>query len=83
MREEPPPRRATRNAAMRSLFYSLLSLATVATTLAAEAPDAKRADKSTEDWEDVEPDTIFNGQTVPPMKEIGRDLEKEISHGNS
>lgn len=76
---------------MRSIFYSLLSLATIATTLAIESqpkepkePKAKKPAVSTDDWDDTEkvPDTIFNGQTVPPMTELGTNLETEIDHGN-
>lgn len=70
---------------MRSLFYSLLSLATIASTLAvdnAAASAAKRADAD-EDWEDIVPDTVFNGQTVPPMPVLDiKNLDEEISHGN-
>lgn len=67
---------------MRSIFYSLLSLATIATTLATDAakPTSENAD---DDWEEKVPDTIFNGQTVPPMKELGvADLEDAITKGN-
>jgi protein disulfide-isomerase len=67
---------------MRSVIYSLLSLATLATALAIETktPEATTAD---DDWDDKQPDTIFNGQTVPPMIELGQDsLDKEISTGN-
>lgn len=67
---------------MRSIFYSLLSLATIATTVVAEASGTKGAGKDGDDWEEVVPDTIFNGQTVPPMKELGTELDSEISHGN-
>lgn len=64
---------------MRSLLYSLLSLATVATTLAGDAPAAN----SDDDWEEKVPDTIFNGQTVPPMKELDSvHIEEDISKGN-
>jgi protein disulfide-isomerase len=65
---------------MRSLFYSLLSLATVATTIAADTTTSKAGD----DWDDdVVPDTIFNGQTVPPMKEMRPDTFKaDIDKGN-
>jgi len=70
---------------MRSIFYSLLSLATIASTLAvdnAAASAAKRADAD-DDWEDKVPDTIFNGQTVPPMPVLDmKTLDKEIGHGN-
>jgi protein disulfide-isomerase len=70
---------------MRSIFYSLLSLATIASTLAvdnAAASAAKRADAG-DDWEDKVPDTVFNGQTVPPMKVLDiKTLDKEISQGN-
>ncbi|KAF2824533.1 thioredoxin-like protein [Ophiobolus disseminans] len=67
---------------MRFPIYSLLSLATLATTLAVEkkSPKTTAAD---DDWEEKQPDTIFNGQTVPPMIELGPDsLDKEISKGN-
>ena len=73
--------------AMRSVFYSLLSLATFASTLA--APDdaaaarrlVKRAD--TDDWEEKVPDTIFNGQTVPPMPMLDqKSFDTETSKGN-
>jgi protein disulfide-isomerase len=66
---------------MRSIFYSLLSLATVATTLAVDKT-AKRDATSDDDWDEKAPDTIFNGQPVPPMIELGTNLEQEISHGN-
>ncbi|KAJ4291779.1 hypothetical protein N0V90_009674 [Kalmusia sp. IMI 367209] len=66
---------------MRSIFYSLLSLATIATTLAIEPRDA--SDAADDDWEDeVVPDTVFNGQTVPAMRELGKDVDDAISHGN-
>lgn len=67
---------------MRSIFYTLLSLATLATTLAIETKGVKTADAD-DDWEDKQPDTIFNGQTVPPMKELGpHNIDKEIRKGN-
>ena len=70
---------------MRSIFYSLLSLATIASTLAVDnavASTAKMANADDE-WEDKVPDTIFNGQTVPPMPVLDmKSLEKSISHGN-
>ncbi|KAH7379639.1 thioredoxin-like protein [Pyrenochaeta sp. MPI-SDFR-AT-0127] len=67
---------------MRSIFFSLLSLATIATTFAAEAPSAAKPDAD-DDWDDKVPDTIFNGQTVPPMIELGQhNIDKEISKGN-
>lgn len=70
---------------MRSIFYSLLSLATIASTLAVDSAivsTAKRANTDDE-WEDKVPDTIFNGQTVPPMPVLDiKSLEKSISHGN-
>ena len=66
---------------MRSLLYSLLSLATIASTIAADAPAAKPTE--TDDWEETVPDTIFNGQTVPPMKELDSvHIEQDISQGN-
>lgn len=69
--------------AMRSLLYSLLSLATIASTFAADIPAENSADKETEDWDEVVPDTIFNGQTVPPMRELTSENHKEeISKGN-
>jgi len=67
---------------MRSIIYSLLSLATLATTLAIETKSPKPT-AAADDWEEKQPDTIFNGQTVPPMIELGQDnLDKEISKGN-
>ena len=73
--------------AMRSIFYSVLSLATIASTLAvpdnaAAAAAAKRADAD-DDWEEKVPDTIFNGQTVPPMPVLDvKNMDTEISKGN-
>jgi protein disulfide-isomerase len=67
---------------MRSVLYTLLSLATLTTALAIETktPSAAPAD---DDWEDKQPDTVFNGQTVPPMIELGgHNLDTEISKGN-
>lgn len=73
---------------MRSIFYSVLSLATIASTLAvpdnaaAAAAAAKRADAD-DDWEEKVPDTIFNGQTVPPMPVLDvKNMDTEISKGN-
>jgi hypothetical protein len=67
------------SAAMRSIFYNFLSLATLATALAIETSSAK----ATGDWDDKQPDTIFNGQTVPPMIELTQhNLDTEISKGN-
>lgn len=63
---------------MRSLFYSLLSLATLASAVSA-APTAATA---TDDLDEVVPDTVFNGQTVPPMKELDSvKIEEDISKG--
>ncbi|KAF2475694.1 thioredoxin-like protein [Lindgomyces ingoldianus] len=67
---------------MRALLYSVLSLAAVVTTLAADAPAGKPTSKPKDDLEDSEPDTIFNGQTVPPMKELGTTINDDISKGN-
>jgi protein disulfide-isomerase len=69
---------------MRSVFFSLLSFATIATAAAIEPRAPLKGDAQADgDWEDeVVPDTVFNGQTVPPMKELGTNLDKEISHGN-
>lgn len=67
---------------MRSIFYTLLSLATLTTALAIETttPKAKATD---DDWEEKQPDTIFNGQTVPPMIELTQhNLDTEIAKGN-
>lgn len=59
---------------MRSLLYAFLSLATVTSTFAAEASDS---------LDDTPPDTIFNGQTVPPMRDLsGPTLDQDISKGN-
>ncbi|EAT80055.1 hypothetical protein HBI56_149260 [Parastagonospora nodorum] len=69
---------------MRSIFYTLLSLATLTTALAIEttAPKAK-AKAADDDWEEKQPDTIFNGQTVPPMIELTQhNLDTEIAKGN-
>ncbi|KAF1843560.1 thioredoxin-like protein [Cucurbitaria berberidis CBS 394.84] len=67
---------------MRSIFYSLLSLATIASTLAVDIPSAKKADVD-EDWDKKQPDTIFNGQKVPPMIELSqKNIKEEISKGN-
>lgn len=71
---------------MRSLFYSLLSLATIASTLAADVPEVPMEispEKGTDEWDEEVPDTVFNGQTVPPMKELSSvNIEQEISQGN-
>ncbi|KAF2261511.1 thioredoxin-like protein [Lojkania enalia] len=68
---------------MRSLLYSLLSLATVATTFAAEVPAETSASKSKDEASELKPDTIFNGVTVPAMRELeGDSLDQDISHGN-
>ncbi|CAN9108530.1 unnamed protein product [Alternaria alternata] len=67
---------------MRSMIYSLLSLATFASTFAAETPTAQATAKK-DDWDDKTPDTIFNGETVPPMIELGpKTIDTEISKGN-
>jgi predicted RNA-binding Zn-ribbon protein involved in translation (DUF1610 family) len=67
-------------AAMRSVLYTLLSLATLTTALAIETAAPKAKD---DDWEEKQPDTIFNGQSVPPMIELGpTNLDTEISKGN-
>jgi protein disulfide-isomerase len=67
---------------MRSIFYSLLSLATIASTLAVETPSAKATAKD-DDWDEKTPSTTFNGETVPPMIELRPDtIEAEISKGN-
>jgi protein disulfide-isomerase len=66
---------------MRSFLFFLLSLATVATTSAAEIGETT----STDDLEEEAPSTIFNGRTVPPMKELGSpaaDVDEAISKGN-
>jgi protein disulfide-isomerase len=71
---------------MRSFLYSLLSLATIASVLAAEVPDISKTtspEKDTDDWDEEVPDTIFNGQTVPPMKELSSvNIEQELNQGN-
>ncbi|KAF2019405.1 thioredoxin-like protein [Aaosphaeria arxii CBS 175.79] len=65
---------------MRSLLYTLLSLATIATVSAADTSGSE----STDNWEaDTIPDTIFNGQTVPPMKELTpTTVKQELANGN-
>jgi protein disulfide-isomerase len=70
---------------MRSIFYSLLSLATFASTLAAPDDAARRLVKraDADDWEEKVPDTIFNGQTVPPMPMLDqKSFDTETSKGN-
>lgn len=66
---------------MRAILYSLLSLATIANTLAVGPRDAAK-DDDWDDKEDVVPDTTFNGQTVPPIRQLGTDLKEAISTGN-
>jgi len=67
---------------MRSVLYTLLSLATLASTFAAEIPSAKPTAKD-DDWEEKAPDTIFNGEKVPPMIELTPEtIDTEISKGN-
>lgn len=70
---------------MRSIFYSLLSLATFASTLAASDDTTRRLVKRADDddWEEKVPDTIFNGQTVPPMPMLDqKSFDTETSKGN-
>lgn len=67
---------------MRSLLYTLLSLATFASTLAADAP-VPSATADPDDLEEVVPDTVFNGQSVPPMRELReQSIDEDLSHGN-
>jgi protein disulfide-isomerase len=67
---------------MRSIFYSFLSLATIASTLAVQTASPKAAAKD-DDWDEKTPSTTFNGETVPPMIELRPDnIETEISKGN-
>ncbi|KAF1913245.1 thioredoxin-like protein [Ampelomyces quisqualis] len=67
---------------MRSIFYTLLSLATLATTLAIEAESPRAADAD-DGGEEKQPDTVFNGQPVPPMIELTQhSLDRDISNGN-
>src|SRR5262245_12032723 len=52
------PQRGRRRIIMRALFYSLLSLATIAATVVADAPPAakhagKPKDSDDDDWEDI------------------------------
>jgi protein disulfide-isomerase len=64
---------------MRSLLYTLLSLATITTVWGADQNKPKAED----DWEEKVPETVFNGQKVPPMKELDSvNIEKDISKGN-
>jgi len=77
---------------MRSIFYTLLSLATAAAALAVEIPSASPTSASpisasatgaADDWEEKPADTTFNGQTVPPMIELRKDnIAEETSKGN-
>lgn len=62
---------------MRSILYTLLSLATVAVTVA--APVSEPQD---DDVDEKVPDTTFNGQTVPPMIELGTDLNEKTKTGH-
>mgnify|MGYP006877404368 CR=1 FL=1 len=67
---------------MRSILYTLLSLATLASSVAADTPSAKPTAKDN-DWEEEVPDTIFNGEKVPPMIELTPEtMDTEISKGN-
>jgi protein disulfide-isomerase len=67
---------------MRSILYPLLSLATFASTFAAETPAAQATAKK-DDWDEKTPDTTFNGETVPPMIELGPNtIDTEIGKGN-
>jgi len=67
---------------MRSILYTLLSLATLASTIAADTPSPKPTAKD-DDWEEEVPDTIFNGEKVPPMIELTPEtMDTEISKGN-
>ncbi|KAL6711033.1 hypothetical protein ACN47E_006908 [Coniothyrium glycines] len=68
---------------MRSILYSILSLATIAHTLAIETAAPKKKAAADDDWDEKTPSTIFNGQEVPPMIELRKDnIDKEISKGN-
>lgn len=67
---------------MRSIFYSILSLATIAQTLAIETSAPKKADAD-DDWDEKPSSTTFNGQEVPPMIELGKDnFITETKKGN-
>jgi len=66
---------------MRAIFYSLLSLATAVSARAIETADPKTP--TDDGWDERQPDTVFNGQTVPPMIELNfTTLDKEIAKGN-
>ena len=82
---------------MRALLYSILSLATLRSVLAGSPVEetaistsvASRIKtqtaataKPSDSLDDAPPETIFNGQAVPPMKELsGVTLDEEISKG--
>ena len=67
---------------MRSIFYSILSLATIAHTLAIETTTPKKTGTD-DDWDEKTPSTIFNGQIVPPMIELRKaNFDTEVSKGN-
>ncbi|XTI87921.1 putative disulfide isomerase [Cenococcum geophilum] len=82
---------------MRVLLYSILSLATLRSVLAGSPVEAAAtstsvasgikiqtaaAVKPSDSLDDAPPETIFNGQAVPPMKELsGVTLDEEISKG--
>ncbi|CAI6337110.1 unnamed protein product [Periconia digitata] len=63
---------------MRSLLYTILSFATIAVTIAAPVSEPQDDD----DLDEKVPDTIFNGQTVPPMIELGTDLDEKTKTGH-
>ncbi|KAF1834081.1 thioredoxin-like protein [Decorospora gaudefroyi] len=71
---------------MRTLFYSLVSLATIAATCGAETAAAAATAKATtddDDWDEKAPSTTFNGETVPPMIELRQDnIDAELATGN-
>ena len=82
---------------MRALLYSILSLATLRSVLAGSPVKAAAistsvasgikiqtaaAVKPSDSLDDAPLETIFNGQAVPPMKELsGITLDEEISKG--
>ena len=96
-KSEPSSSRYQYSFAMRALLYSILSLATLRSVLAGSPVQAAAisapvagdikiqtavAAKPSDSLNNAPPETIFNGQAVPPMKEIsGVTLGEEISKG--
>ena len=76
---------------MRFFLYKLLALTAAASALAA-APEADAkgdtqhavvsTPEGSDGLDDVVPDTVFNGETVPPIKELSADsFDADTSKG--